>query len=668
MNDALEPLSCLHIPVWIFDVEHCCIAWANSRGLEFWGATSLDELTHRDMSLGMSASVHKRLQQYLEDCTLQGQSYNEHWTVYPNDEPQTAEVVFSPFTLSDGRHALLIHLLYENKEEESGTLHSTQALLHTSAMISLYTEDFELLYSNPAARSVAIRESMPFYEQLVDSSNLDKICKALDQQGFYEIECLVNTQQGRVWHAMSIQVSIDSVSGGKSLLVSATDITARRKAQEEAICQAAMDSLTGLLNRTALLDNMTDQIEHCRINSGKVAIIFLDLDRFKLVNDTLGHLVGDELLKACARRLRQCVSSGDIVARQGGDEFVVMLTNLTDREMAKQIADRIYQKVSNPVVVSGHKLRITPSMGVSFFPDDGTDTTTLMQHADLAMYAAKESDDGIQLYDAKMGEKIKYRLALENDLANAIDEEQFELHYQPKIGTAGGEITGVEALIRWVHPQRGMVSPDDFIPIAEETGMIIQIGQWITQQAIRDQNIWHDQGFDIPVSINISPKQFLSADFSDDVKQALELSRCELGCLELEITESVLIIDQAQILTIMHELNEVGVRFSLDDFGTGYSNLAYLQKYPLDCLKIDRAFLKDIEETALLELILGMGKIMGLRVVAEGVETEEQIRWLHAHGCDELQGYYFSKPRPLASWLEFIADYNPLNQKTNLAA
>lgn len=659
MTDQLEPLSFVNIPVWIYDVDRTRIVWANPRGLEYWGAASLQELSGRDMSKGMSVSVHKRLKQYLADCTKNRRSYNEHWTVYPNDEPQTAEIVFSPIVWTDGRPALLIHLLYENQDVDSGTLRSTQALLHTSAMISLYSDDLELLYSNPAARSVAVREGMRLSEQLADPGDIDTIRKKLDREGCCEMECRVKTVEGPVWHAMSMQVSPDPVSGGKSILVSATDITARRCAEEDALIQATIDSLTGLPNRAALQGKIRHQIKRAKNNGEKFALMFLGLDRFKLVNDSLGHSVGDELLQAFAKRLRHGVPGWDMIGRQGGDEFVVMLTDVEGRQMVAEIAWQLLLKMSDPVVVSGHKLRISPSMGVSFYPEDGKTSTTLLQHAEVAMYMAKASTDGFQFYEPAMGKAMRDRLELENDLANAIDEEQFELHYQPKIGTVTGEIVGVEALIRWDHPDRGLVNPSEFITIAEETGMIVPIGRWVVRQAIRDQNLWYKRGFDIPVSVNISPKQFLSADFADDIKQALTLSRCGRGFLELEITESVLIVDEAQVLKIMRILNQEGVGFSLDDFGTGYSNLAYLQKYPLDCLKIDQSFLRNIEETALLELILAIGRIMDLRVVAEGVETPAQIRWLRAHGCDELQGYYFSKPLSPHDWLDFMAEYRP---------
>lgn len=668
MDERLEPLGFLHFPVWMFDVEALRIIWANDCALQFWGADSLVSLQQRDMSDGMSLSVHKRLQQYQADCTHYRESYTELWTLHPNDQPQSAEVVFSPFMMPDGRDVLMIHLLNETPNVDSGTLHSTQALMHTSAMISMYSSDLQLIYSNPAARSIATREGMSLDQHLLNAADLQTMKQLLKDQGNCELECQVQTIEGVAWHAMNIQLSPDSVTGSESILVSATDITARREAQQQAVTQAYTDSLTGLPNRMALLENVTSRISYCTEHQSQFALIFLDLDRFKLVNDSLGHAVGDALLQAFAARLSQCVKTEGSVARLGGDEFVVIVRAVEDRDEVAELAELLKTELSEPVVVAGHKLRLSPSMGICLYPDDGDSATTLMQHADVAMYDAKARNCGYRFFEPLMGKMTRNRLELETDLAAAIDEEQFELYYQPKIDANTGQIIGAEALLRWIHPERGMVSPLEFISITEETGMILALGRWVMEQAVRDLVRWQEQGYQIPVSINISPKQFLSPEFIEHFVQLLTDARIEPGMIDLEITESVLIADQDLVLDIMEKLNQVGVKFSLDDFGTGYSNLAYLQKYPLDCLKIDRSFLRDMNETALLELVLGMGELMRLRVVAEGVETAEHIRWLQTHGCDELQGFYFSKPLPMVRWLEFIRDYRPFMQAIALAA
>jgi len=671
-DSRLDHLGFLRAPVWIFDVDNLCIAWANKSGLDFWKAKSLEDLKSRDMSEGMSASVHQRLLQYQNDCNSNNQSFDEHWTVYPNDKPQTAEVVFSPYTLEDGRAALMIHLLYENDEADSDTLHSTQALMHTSAMISLYGSDWQLIYSNPAARSVAAREQMSLHEQLVNRSDIEIIKQELEETGTSDMECLVCTSSGLAWHSMNFQISPDPVTGDYSILVSCIDVTAKRLAQQEALRQAQTDSLTGLPNRVALMQSIEEQIEESNKGITQFAILLLDLDRFKLVNDSLGHALGDQLLQAFATRLVSLVPEPNLVARLGGDEFVVLLKHVDNRDQIVDFTDILLTKLNDPIEFSEHKLRITPSVGICTYPKDGFSTTELMQHADIAMDAAKTLNDGYRFFEPRMDRISKDRLTLETDLANAIEKNEFELHYQAKIAAATGEVTGVEALVRWKHPTRGRISPIEFITIAEETGMIVPVGRWVMKQAMLDQANWQAQGYDVPVSINISPKQFLSVNFVDHVKQVMKEAGTKPGMIDFEITESVLIVDQDEVLNIMHELNEHGVAFSLDDFGTGYSNLAYLQKYPLDALKIDRSFLRDMNDTALLELVLGMGKIMGLRVVAEGVETIQQINWLRAHECDELQGFFFSKPVRHDTWLEFLKAHTPMdfdaNFETNKAA
>ncbi len=667
-DSRLNHLSFLRAPVWIFDVDNLRIAWANQSGLDFWNADSLDDLRNRDMSEGMSTSVHQRLLQYQNDCNRNNQSFDEHWTVYPKDKPQTAEVVFSPYTLEDGRPALMIHLLYENDEADSDTLHSTQALLHTSAMISLYGSDFELIYSNPAARSVAAREQMSLTEQLVNRTDIDIIKQELQETGTSDMECLVCTSSGLAWHSMNFQISPDPVTGEYSILVSCIDVTAKRLAQQDALLQAQTDSLTGLPNRVALMESIEEQIEECDKGITQFGILLLDLDRFKLVNDSLGYALGDELLQAFANRLSSLVHEPNSIARLGGDEFVVLVKQVDNRNQIVEFTDSLLNKLTDPISFSEHKLRITPSIGICTYPKDGSTTSELMQHADVAMNAAKTLKDGYRFFEPRMDRISKDRLALETDLANAIEKNEFELHYQAKINSASGEVTGVEALVRWKHPTRGRISPIEFITIAEETGMIVPVGRWVMKQAMIDQANWQSKGFDIPVSINISPKQFLSVNFVSHVKRVMEEAGSKPGMIDFEITESVLIVDQDEVLNIMHELNEHGVAFSLDDFGTGYSNLAYLQKYPLDALKIDRSFLRDMNDTALLELVLGMGKIMGLKVVAEGVETIQQIKWLRMHECDELQGFFFSKPVRHDKWLEFLENYKPLDFELSKAA
>lgn len=646
-NNPFESLEYIDIPLWVFDIETGRIPWSNRLGLEYWSAQSVSELSLRDMRGEMSGAVKQRLTQYTQDCHAYGTSFREYWTIYPNGVPQSAEIAFSPFRFEDDRPGLLIQLLCRKEEVTSGSLRSTQALMHTSAMISLYSSDLELIYSNPAARNVALRVDMPFSEHFVHLTDLELIQDALAVCGSCDIECEVQTLNGVVWHSMSIRLSRDSVTGENSINVSATDVTERRVAQQRALSLAYTDSLTGLPNRIALLGKLDDLIESRKQSQKKFALLYLDLDRFKLINDSLGHAVGDELLKTFASLLCNCLADSGVVGRLGGDEFLAVIKQFDDRQELVAMVQKILGVFSNPAIVAGHALRISPSIGVSIFPDDAADANNLLPHADLAMYAAKRSSQNFRFFEEHMEQVSTERLAIENDISIGLAQDQFELYYQPKIGKNSGQIVGAEALIRWNHPTRGMVSPDDFISVAEETGLIVDVGHWVLQRACVDQVQWEKAGFHIPVAINISPLQFLSTNFVRDVRSVFKSSGTNPAMIDLEITESVLIGDKDHVLKIMDELHDYGVKFSIDDFGTGYSNLAYLQKYPLDSLKIDKAFLDDITDTALLELILGMANILNLKVVAEGVETIEQVEWLLAHDCDELQGYYFSKPVPL---------------------
>jgi diguanylate cyclase (GGDEF)-like protein/PAS domain S-box-containing protein len=421
------------------------------------------------------------------------------------------------------------------------------------------------------------------------------------------------------------------------------------------------DALTGLPNRGLFSELLRQSIaEACRYQR-QLAVAFLDLDRFKQINDTLGHGAGDELLREVANRLKGCVRESDTVARLGGDEFVVLIPELEDEKHVATVAQKILSAVSMPFSLIRQEFRVTASVGISVYPQDGSDEESLTKHADIAMYHAKgEGKNNFQFYSAKANANTLERLTLESSLRHALADEQFRLHYQAKREVGSGAITGVEALLRWEHPDLGTVAPMRFIPVAEETGLIIPIGKWVLKTACLQCVEWQRQGFPpLSIAVNLTARQFADDQLLSDVQATLEASGMDPHLLELEITESLLIKNVENTLRILAQLKALGIRIVVDDFGTGYCSLATLQRFPLDGVKIDRSFIREITGTAsqnagLTDAIIAMGKSLSLTVIAQGVETREQAEFLRARTCDELQGFYFKKPLPASEFQELL--------------
>jgi len=410
------------------------------------------------------------------------------------------------------------------------------------------------------------------------------------------------------------------------------------------------DTLTKLPNRLLLEDRVQQAVEDCRRGAAHCAVIFVDLDRFKTLNDSLGHFAGDTVLRAVADRLRSAVRQEDTVSRLGGDEFVVLLKHVARAEDAADVARKIIDAISHPIVLEPHELRIGASLGISVFPDHGEDATRLIANADAAMYHVKKSGrSNFAFFAREMGTYFPKRLALENELRAAIEKKQFVLYYQPKVDMRSARIMGMEALVRWRHPQKGLVPPSEFIPFAEETGLIIPLGNWVLQEACRQTREWHERGIrDLVVAVNISGVQFQQPDLVENVSEALRQSRLQARYLELEITESVVMQNAPEAIVMLEQLHHMGVGLSIDDFGTGYSSLNYLKRFPIDKLKIDQSFIRDIsadaDDAAIVQAIIAMAHGLRLRVVAEGVENEAQLDFLRALNNDEYQGFLYSKP------------------------
>ncbi len=432
------------------------------------------------------------------------------------------------------------------------------------------------------------------------------------------------------------------------------DISLRIENEQQLQYLAHYDALTNLPNRVLFTDRLDQSLSRASLHGSSVALLFLDLDRFKIINDTLGHNVGDQALQALSERLRASVREGDTVARLGGDEFAIVLEDIASPDDVAPSARKILDILSQPIQLNEYEFIITTSIGISLFPLDGEDTQTLLKNADIAMYRAKdEGRNTYQFYSADMSAKAFERLNLETSLRHALEREEFVLYYQPQQNLSDGKVFGVEALIRWQHPDLGLISPLEFIPLLEETGLIIPVGEWVLRTACFQAQEWNENSNkSLRMSVNLSGRQITSSNFIATVEQALEDSKLDPNLLELEMTESILMQDMQSTIRTLEIISSKSVRLAIDDFGTGYSSLSYLKRFPIDTLKIDRSFIRDLtqdpEDATLVEAIIAMGRTLHLNVVAEGVETEQQLKFLQMHDCSSIQGYLISKPLPAA--------------------
>ncbi|MGO8080912.1 EAL domain-containing protein [Rhizobium leguminosarum] len=431
------------------------------------------------------------------------------------------------------------------------------------------------------------------------------------------------------------------------------DVTEAVRAEEQIRYMASHDPLTGLPNRTLLREKIDRELA---LDGKTSAVLCLDLDHFKEVNDTLGHAVGDLLLKAVADRLTDCLHEGDSIARLGGDEFVVFQADVRDRERTSTLAKRIVEVVDKIFIIDGKPIRIGVSIGIAIAPDDGDIADSILRRADTALYKAKSKGRGtFCFFEATMDANRQERRKLELDLQQALETNQFEIYYQPQVDAASEQVVGFEALLRWHHPERGLVSPAEFIPLAEETGLIVPIGEWVLRQACKDAAGWPA---DIGVAVNLSPLQFRSQTLAHTVVSALSDSELPASRLELEITESVLLTDNETTLATLHHIRGLGVRIAMDDFGTGYSSLSYLRLFPFDKIKIDQSFIRELGSSkdcaAIVKAVVDLGVSLGITTTAEGVETKDQLTRVREQGCREIQGYLFGKPLPLSSVHDLI--------------
>jgi diguanylate cyclase (GGDEF)-like protein/PAS domain S-box-containing protein len=438
------------------------------------------------------------------------------------------------------------------------------------------------------------------------------------------------------------------------------DVSVARAMGVEMSHMAQHDTLTNLPNRTLLQDRLTQAIAIASRNDSRIAVLFLDLDGFKHINDSLGHATGDRLLQFVAKRLLAAVRTSDTVCRLGGDEFVILLSDVAHAGDAGVKAGKILSALSAPFEMEQITLRITASVGVTTYPEDGQSAELLMRNADLAMYQAKEKGrSNYQFYEKGMNVRALERQSIEGDLRFALERDEFIMYYQPKIDLKSGEITGVEALVRWQHPERGLVGPVQFISIAEDCGLMLPMGRWALRESCRQAKAWQDAGLPpIEMAVNVSSVEFRNDEFLESISTILKETGLEPRYLELELTESVLMQHAEFSVPVLQKLKAMGVRLAIDDFGTGYSSLSYLRQFPIDTLKVDQSFIHEInadtDEATIISAVINMGCRMKHRVIAEGVETAEQLAFLRAHGCDEGQGYYFSRPMPAAETAKLL--------------
>jgi len=466
-----------------------------------------------------------------------------------------------------------------------------------------------------------------------------------------------------LWVGLTSAIKLDDYGNGMYDISMVEDISARKQAEDQVHYLATHDSLTGLPNRTLFNQLLTYSLASSKRYKRQFALVFIAMDRFKHVNDSLGSDAGDKLLREMGDRLKQTVRSSDVVARLGGDEFVVLLEETGGQENVENVCRNLLQVVSMPMVISGRECSLTASLGVSLFPQDGVEEKSLLKNADMALNAAKEEGkNNVQFYNATRRNVTVENLAMEMALRHAIELEELSLQYQPKVQVTTGRVCGVEALLRWNNPDFGQVSPVDFIPLAEDSGLIIPIGRWVLREAMQQLQRWQLAGLPtISMAVNLSPRQFRDPDLLPEICRLLEEMQLDPKLLEIEVTESTVMHDASKAMDVLMAISALGIHIAIDDFGTGYSSLSKLKTFPVNTLKIDRSFIRDIvndeEDRILTQTIIKMGQTLGLAVVAEGVETNEQLALLKANGCDVIQGYLYSKPLTPDKLSQYLGQY-----------
>ena len=558
------------------------------------------------------------------------------------------------------------------EEVEQKLLRISQAVEQSPASVIITDLDGKVEYINPKFKEItgfSIEDIMGKHPTILkpgymSSAEYKKMWKLIKSGEKWQGEFQNQKKTGEFfWELGSITSIKDKCGAIKHFVIVCEDVTERKKYEEQLIHQASYDSLTGLPNRLLAFDRLTHALEQAKRMKSKIVVFHVDLDRFKIVNDIVGHESGDQLIVEASTRIKNLIRKADTVARLGGDEFLIILSDINSNMYAEEIAGKIINSFQKPFIFNEQEFFISVSIGIIIAPLDGEDVGTLLRNADSAMYRAKEAGGNqFKFFTSEMDQQVLNRLEIEAYLRHALEKEELFLHFQPLVDIESGKLVAAETLIRWNNTNLGLVMPLDFVSIAEKTGLIISIGEWILMEACKQAKKWQVKtGKNLCVAVNVSARQFTSTKIVDTVAKALQESGLEAKYLELEVTENLLMGDTEEILQIFNELSTMGVKLSLDDFGTGYSALSYLKKYPFNTLKIDRAFIKDIiideEDAALTKAIISMAHSLGLKVIGEGIETQEQLDFLRGENCDQFQGYYFSKPLSSEKFIECLDFY-----------
>ncbi len=643
-GDPFFAARALSTPVWVFDIDRGRILFANRRACVMWQAEDEAELVSRDMGRDMSTTVAKRLKQYQADFIQSEVTFREMWTLYPNGRPISSSVAFRGFPLPDGRMAMQCEVLAD-AEDTPDNIRSAEALLHTDVMIALFELNGGVLYANPAARNVMDGIAQTLSSFFVDPSDYHVLMFDLDGKSEHHMVAKVATKPEPSWFDISAKLCSDAVTGKPAVLVTAIDVSELKTARDKARHLADRDQLTGCFNR-AYLQRHIDALPQYK--PFRYGLLFFDVDRFKHVNDTFGHEAGDDVLRALAQWAEATTGAEELVVRLGGDEFAILLRLEMEADLETRVRS-IFDRLCGAVTSGAARIETCVSMGVTEFLPDQTDFEGLLRQADIALYHSKRKGRGrYTIYDEEMGKAALEQIKFEKEIEHGLAKRQFVLFYQPRVDVASGKIVSVEGLVRWNHPDRGLVPPNLFIPICEDTGMIEVLGQQVLEIGFKQSLIWQEQGLDLGISLNISPRQFADSALMEMLTLYAEMPDFRTDKIELELTENVLIGDLEAIAAKLRAISELGYKIAIDDFGTGYSNLSYISRFQLSCLKIDQSFINQLPEAGpIVTLILALGKQIGATVVAEGVETQCQYDWLAAQGCNQIQGYHISRPLPL---------------------